>query len=118
MLPDFIAGRAVGKFRQTLLQCIYNCTKAIRGLHWPTPIPGPKPATMTKQTHPLLLAPMRRVTSYDVASLAGVSQSAVSRAFKPGASVSKRTHAKVMQAARELEYTPNAAARSLITKRS
>ena len=30
----------------------------------------------------------RRVTSYDVAEVAGVSQSAVSRCFKPGASVS------------------------------
>jgi DNA-binding LacI/PurR family transcriptional regulator len=60
----------------------------------------------------------RRVTSYDVASLAGVSQSAVSRCFKPGASVSKTTQAKVMKAALALDYTPNAAARSLITRRS
>ena len=60
----------------------------------------------------------RRVTSYDVASLAGVSQSAVSRCFKPGASVSKATYARVMQAAQDLDYTPNAAARSLITRRS
>ena len=60
----------------------------------------------------------RRVTSYDVAILAGVSQSAVSRCFKPGASVSKPTLARVMQAARDLDYTPNAAARSLITRRS
>src|SRR3954462_11274624 len=60
----------------------------------------------------------RRVTSYDVATLAGVSQSAVSRCFKPGASVSKATFARVMQAAKALDYTPNAAARSLITRRS
>ncbi|MES2153038.1 MAG: LacI family DNA-binding transcriptional regulator [Pseudomonadota bacterium] len=60
----------------------------------------------------------RRVTSYDVAILAGVSQSAVSRCFKPGASVSKTTYARVMKAARDLDYTPNAAARSLITRRS
>lgn len=60
----------------------------------------------------------RRVTSYDVASLAGVSQSAVSRCFKPGASVSKATYARVMKAARDLDYTPNAAARSLMTRRS
>ncbi|MBB5369922.1 MULTISPECIES: LacI family DNA-binding transcriptional regulator [unclassified Janthinobacterium] len=60
----------------------------------------------------------RRVTSYDVALLAGVSQSAVSRCFKPGASVSPATHAKVMQAAIALDYIPNAAARSLITRRS
>lgn len=60
----------------------------------------------------------RRVTSYDVAILAGVSQSAVSRCFKPGASVSKNTYARVMKAAQELDYTPNAAARSLMTRRS
>ncbi|WLI91197.1 LacI family DNA-binding transcriptional regulator [Massilia sp. R2A-15] len=60
----------------------------------------------------------RRVTSYDVAIAAGVSQSAVSRCFKPGASVSKATYARVMQAAAELAYTPNAAARSLNTRRS
>jgi DNA-binding LacI/PurR family transcriptional regulator len=60
----------------------------------------------------------RRVTSYDVAQLAGVSQSAVSRCFKPGASVSKTTYAQVMKAAALLDYIPNAAARSLITRRS
>ncbi|MFD2367355.1 LacI family DNA-binding transcriptional regulator [Pseudoduganella sp. GCM10020061] len=60
----------------------------------------------------------RRVTSYDVANVAGVSQSAVSRCFKPGASVSKATYQRVMQAARELDYIPNAAARSLCTRRS
>jgi DNA-binding LacI/PurR family transcriptional regulator len=60
----------------------------------------------------------RRVTSYDVAQLAGVSQSAVSRCFKPGASVSKETYARVMKAARCLDYIPNAAARSLITRRT
>lgn len=60
----------------------------------------------------------RRVTSYDVALAAGVSQSAVSRCFKPGASVSKSTFARVMQAANALAYTPNAAARSLTTQRS
>lgn len=60
----------------------------------------------------------RRVTSYDVALLAGVSQSAVSRCFKPGASVSESTYARVMEAAAGLDYIPNAAARSLITRRS
>lgn len=60
----------------------------------------------------------RRVTSYDVAHVAGVSQSAVSRCFKPGASVSKATYALVMKAAALLDYIPNAAARSLITRRS
>lgn len=59
-----------------------------------------------------------RATSYDVAELAGVSQSAVSRCFKPGASVSAKMRVKVMKAAKELGYEPNAIARSLITRRS
>ncbi len=59
-----------------------------------------------------------RATSYDVARLAGVSQSAVSRCFKPGASVSKKMREKVMSAAKELNYQPNAIARGLITRRS
>ncbi|MEM7026160.1 MAG: LacI family DNA-binding transcriptional regulator [Pseudomonadota bacterium] len=58
------------------------------------------------------------VTSSDVARRAGVSQSAVSRAFTPGASVSSTMRAKVLQAAEELDYRPNALARSLITQRS
>ena len=58
------------------------------------------------------------VTSYDVARHAGVSQSAVSRCFKPGASVSAKMRARVMEAAKELGYEPNAIARSLITRRS
>jgi DNA-binding LacI/PurR family transcriptional regulator len=57
-------------------------------------------------------------TSTDVARRAGVSQSAVSRAFTPGASVSPRTLAKVRAAAEELGYRPNVIARSLITGRS
>ncbi len=60
----------------------------------------------------------RRVTSYDVARQAGVSQSAVSRCFKPGASVSKKMRARVMKVAEDLGYQPNAIARSLITRRS
>ena len=58
------------------------------------------------------------VTSLHVARLAQVSQSAVSRTFTPGASVSELTRTKVNDAARQLGYRPNAIARSLITKRS
>ncbi len=59
-----------------------------------------------------------RVTSIEVAKRAGVSQSAVSRVFTPGASVSEKTAEKVKKAAEELGYRPNALARSLITGRS
>ena len=61
---------------------------------------------------------MARVTSADVARAAGVSQSAVSRVFTPGASYSKETEAKVRAAAERLGYRPNRLARGLITGRS
>jgi len=54
----------------------------------------------------------------DVADLAQVSQSAVSRTFTPGASVSEDTRRKVLAAAQRLGYRPNALARSLITRQS
>ncbi len=58
------------------------------------------------------------VTSSQVAEHAGVSQSAVSRTFTPGASISSKTRQKVLASAKELGYRPNAIARSLITNRS
>ena len=57
-------------------------------------------------------------TSYDVAELAGVSQSAVSRAFRKGASIAPKTREKIMHAAKQLGYQPNAFARGLITRRT
>ncbi len=59
-----------------------------------------------------------KITSAEVARLAGVSQSAVSRVFTPGASVSAKTMEKVRAAAEELGYRPNVLARSLITGRT
>ena len=59
-----------------------------------------------------------KVTSLQVAERAGVSQSAVSRVFTPGASVSAKTAGKVREAARELGYRPNVLARAMITGRS
>ena len=53
------------------------------------------------------------VSSIDVARLAGVSQAAVSRTYTPGASVSDKTRAKVLAAAKQLGYQPNMIARSL-----
>lgn len=58
------------------------------------------------------------VTSGDVARLAGVSQSAVSRTFSPGASVSGEMRARVLAAAEQLGYRPNALARAMISGRS
>lgn len=60
----------------------------------------------------------RPVTAHDVARLAGVSQSAVSRTYTKGASVAPKTREKVEAAAAALGYRPNFVARSLITRRS
>jgi len=59
-----------------------------------------------------------RVTAAKVAQLAGVSQSAVSRVFTPGASASDRTTEKVRKAARELGYRPNVLARAMVSGKS
>lgn len=58
------------------------------------------------------------VNAKDVAKLAGVSQSSVSRVFFGGTSVSEKTRKKVLAAAEELGYNPNEFARSLITKKT
>ena len=59
---------------------------------------------------------MKRVSSIDVAKLAGVSQSTVSRVFSPNANVSAEKRERILEAARQLGYKPNALARSLITQ--
>lgn len=58
------------------------------------------------------------VTLREVALRAGVSRSAVSRTFTPGASVSPKTRAKVEQAANELGYRPSVLASALSTGRT
>lgn len=59
-----------------------------------------------------------RVTAAEVARAAGVSRSAVSRAFTPGCSVSTSTRSRIEAVASRLGYRPNALARTLITRRS
>ncbi|MEE4451601.1 LacI family DNA-binding transcriptional regulator [Novosphingobium resinovorum] len=58
------------------------------------------------------------VTSLDVAREAGVSQSAVSRAFTPGASIAADKRERIIAAAEKLGYRPNPLARSLMRGRS
>ena len=60
----------------------------------------------------------RYSSSTDVARLAGVSQSAVSRTYLQGASVSAKTRAKVLAAAEQLDYRPSAIPRIMLTHRS
>ena len=63
------------------------------------------------------LPPVRLPTGSDVARLAGVSKSAVSRAYTGGI-VSDEARARILDAAHTLKYRPNGAARSLTTNRS
>lgn len=59
-----------------------------------------------------------RVTSLDVAALAGVSQAAVSRAFTPGSPLTDEKRQRILEAARKLNYVPNSIASSLTTRRT
>ena len=58
------------------------------------------------------------VTAADVARRAGVSRSAVSRAFTPGASVSTQARERILSAADHLGYRVNRLAQSLTNARS
>jgi DNA-binding LacI/PurR family transcriptional regulator len=58
----------------------------------------------------------RPVTSRQLAALIGVSQSAVSRAFTPGSSISADLRERILKSAREVGYQPNAIA-SMLTRR-
>lgn len=64
------------------------------------------------------LMPNDRVTADDVALRAGVSRSTVSRAFSPGRPVQEKTRKRILHAAQELGYHPNALAQALTSRRS
>lgn len=61
---------------------------------------------------------MRRTTVYDVAERAGVSTATVSFTFRRPDKVKPETRAKVLRAARELDYVPSANARGLAKGRT
>src|SRR5690606_17061560 len=60
----------------------------------------------------------KNLTSQDIARLAGVSQSTVSRVIRNHPSIKTETREHVLQVIREHGYTPNAAARQMKTNRS
>lgn len=57
-------------------------------------------------------------TIYDIAKLTGFSPTTVSKVFNGYTDVSEKTKRKILEAAQELGYVPNAHARTLTTKRS
>ena len=60
----------------------------------------------------------RRITSKELAKLAGVSSATISRAFSDDARISKLTRKRILSIAQEHNYQPNAIARSLNSQRS
>src|SRR3954469_225661 len=62
--------------------------------------------------------PSGRTTIKELARLSGVSVGTVSRALHGYTDVSQETRERVIRLAQELDYTPNAAARTLVTERS
>jgi DNA-binding LacI/PurR family transcriptional regulator len=60
----------------------------------------------------------RSLTSRDLARVLGVSQSMVSRAFNPDASIAEDMRRRITEAAEALGYRPNVVARSLATQSS
>lgn len=77
----------------------------------------PKPRS-TKKLKSTGMEDGRRPTSYDVARIAGVSQSAVSRCFAPNASIAPAKRELILKVAAEIGYKPNALAQALISKRT
>ena len=57
-------------------------------------------------------------TIKDVARISGVSVASVSRVLNNGPKVSKQTIEKVLKVVQDLNYTPNANARALVTQKS
>ncbi len=66
------------------------------------------------------MRPTKRTTSWDVANLAGVSRTTVSFILNnvPGVSISAATRERVLEAAKKLNYSPNAAGRKLVSGKS
>lgn len=66
------------------------------------------------------MPPMKRANSLDVAQLAGVSRTTVSFVLNnvPGVAISEATRKRVLEAARSLNYHPNAAGRKLVSGKS
>ena len=76
------------------------------------------PDKETQREHDIADSLPRFISAHEVALEAGVSRSAVSRTFTPGASVSPATREKVLKAAEKLGYQVNDLARGLLANRS
>jgi len=80
----------------------------------PSPAPDPAPAAQAGSPS----AATRRPVMADVARLAGVSHQTVSRVVNDHPNVRPQTRDNVLAAITQLAYRPNAAARTLVTRRT
>ena len=67
---------------------------------------------------PIFIAELSVATIIDVAKAAGVSKSTVSRAFTDPGAVKPQTFERIKRTIKTLNYTPNALARAMITKKT
>jgi LacI family transcriptional regulator len=65
-----------------------------------------------------MIKPTKKVTIKDISRIAGVSTAAVSIVLNGKPGVSEATRYRILRVARELNYTPNLLARSLVSRRS
>ena len=79
---------------------------------------GERPEVILDQGNPERTGKRRSITGRQLARLVGVSQSAVSRAFTPGSSISAEMRELILKTARELNYHPNAIASMLSRSRT
>ncbi|BCP52280.1 transcriptional regulator [Kaistia sp. 32K] len=70
------------------------------------------------ETNPRVPMNKKRITSRELAKLAGVSSATISRAFSPDSRIGSATRDRILSVAREHGYQPNAIARSLNNQRS
>jgi len=66
----------------------------------------------------IMIKPAKKVTIKDISRIAGVSTAAVSIVLNGKPGVSEDTRYKILRIARELNYTPNLLARSLVSRQS
>jgi LacI family transcriptional regulator len=81
-------------------------------------IPGGEPAANPPAESSLYVCPVRRPRMKDIAKAVDLAVITVSKALRNHPDISRKTRERIWAKAREMNYTPNLAARSLVTQRS
>ncbi len=73
---------------------------------------------MTQKTHIQQHRPVKRITARDIALKLGISEMTVSRALNNRGYVDKKTRQRVLATSKELGYSPNQIAKSLVSQKT